>query len=539
MTAGLATTFATLAASRNDAANAVLLAALGSNDAAIFDGALKTIIARRNKAGHLAILQRWHTLSAPQRDCLQEGRGRMSGALRDAVLSNDDQLFANACEIVEYFKEFDLVSTLVTLAENQKSQHAAAATDLVLRLVQQLSEMVLGPRDYDDRRDPESLSRFVSEALERSVERFRTHKRTELIEAFVILAGPTSSVLGQILDEPHHPCYLTVIDTLTHSQSAGVIDFLLRTLESDHASLNILNVISKRDDRGFLAALLDSLGDQIPTKKAKNLARIRSFAWLSTEENGYLQFDEDYQASCIKLVAASGVKTDELLDMLENILNQGTTTARWAACETLASIPGDRGNHLVLDAIEDSDPRVQAAATRQIRDRHVPGAMAILLRKIDSPHEEVREATCQALAEFSFENFLAGFEGLNEDARRSTGALVKKVDPESASRLLSEMDEDSRKRRLRAIEMAEAMELVPQVSEGLLLLLGDDDHLVRASAADALQFCPTVEVQKALRRAANDRSGAVQNAAKSSLEVFDDLNRKTHGGITRSAGAQP
>ncbi|MGI9429131.1 MAG: hypothetical protein ACR2NM_10765 [Bythopirellula sp.] len=538
MTSGLATTFETLAASRNEAANPVLLAALESNDSAVSDGALKTIIARRNKAGHLAILKRWHTLAAPQRDFLQEGRGRMSGALRDAVLSDNDQLFANACEIVEQFKEYDLVATLVTLAENQKSQHAEAATDLVLKLVQQLSEMLLGPRDYDDRRNPESLSRFVSEALERSVERFRTHKRSELIEAFVILAGPTSSVLCQILDEPHHPCYLTVIDTLTHSRSAGVIDFLLRTLQAEHASLNLLNVISKRDDAEFIGGMLDSLGDPIPTKTVKNLGRIRSFAWLSTEENGYLHFEEEYQASCIKLVATSGVKTDELLDMLENILKQGTSTARWAACEALASIPGDRGNHLVLDAIEDSDPQVQAAATRQIRDRHVPGAMGILLRKIDSPYEEVREATCEALSEFSFENFLVGFEGLTEDARLSTGALVKKVDPETVSGLLSEMDEDSRKRRLRAIEMADVMELVPQVSEGLLYLLVDDDHLVRASAADALQFCPTAEVQEALRRAANDQSGAVQNAAKSTLEVFDELNRKTNGGNTRSAEGQ-
>jgi len=542
LSTGLATTFERLAASRNDAANSVLLAALENHKGALFDDVLKTIIARRHKGGHLAVLQRWHTLSGSQRESLQEGRGRMSGALRDAVLAEDDQLFANACELVEEFKEFDLISTLVTLAENQKNKHAEAATELVLRLVQQLSEMAHSPRDYKDRRNPAAISRNVLESLERSAERFRTHNRTELIEAFVILAGPTSSVLRKILNELHHPCYLTVINTLTFSQTAGVIDLLLRSLRSEHTPLNLLNVISKRDDPEFVTQLFDCISDALPAKIARNLTRIRSFAWLQAGkqgyEKGYENFDEQAQASCIKLVAASGVKPDEFLDLLENILKCGAPAARWVACEALASIPGDRGNNLVLTAVEDSDPLVQAAATRQVRDRHVPGAMTILLKQIDSPHEAVREATCEALAEFSFANFLTGFDGLHDDTRRSMGALVKKVDSETIPGLLAEMEVNSCKRRLRAIEMVEVMEMAPQVAEGLLLLLEDEEHLVRAASADALQFCPTAEVQEALRHAANDRSGAVQNSARSSLEVFDELNRSGQTGSLTSTEAQ-
>lgn len=527
MTTGLATTFEILASSRNDATNGVLLAALSSKDPEIYDGALKAIIARRSKAGHSAVLQRWHQLSSLQREYLQEGRGRMSGALRDAVLSEDDQLFSNACELVEQFGEFDLVSTLVTLAENQKSRHAEAATQLVLRLVEKLSELVHGPRDYKERRDPESICRFVLESLERSVERFRTHKRTELIEAFVVLAGPSNGALRGILDEPHHPCYVAVINTLTNSQSTGVMEFLLDSLQSEFASLNILNVISKRQDMEFVSQLLGYASDNISAKAKKNLGRIRSFVWLQSGSQGYTSFNEQDQARCIKLVSASGVKPDDFLDMLENILKRGAPEARWAACEALASIPGDRGNHLVLDAVKDADPKVQAAATRQIRDRHVPGAMAILLQQIDSPHTVVRKATCEALSEFSFANFLAGFEGLHEDARRTTGALVKKVDSKTIDGIISEMEAKSRKRRLRAIEMADIMELVPAVTEELLMLLEDNDHLIRAAAADALQFSPTGEVQAALRKAASDRSAAVQNAAKSSLAIFDEISQNS------------
>ncbi len=538
MATGLETTFATLVASHNNATNPVLLAALESTNTAVHDGAFKAIIARRNKAGHLAILQRWHLLSLEQKEYLQEGRGRMSGALRDAVLSEDDQLFVNACELVEQFKEFDLISTLVTLAENQKNKHAEAATAFVLRLVEQLSERVHGPRDYQDRRDPQLLCRFVLDSLEQSLKRFRTHKRSELIEAFVILGGPSSALLQQILGEPHHPCYLTVIHTLTSSQSTGVIELLLNSLKSEFALLSILHVISKREDPKFVTLLLDFAGEKFPPKMVKNLKRIRSFVWLQPGERGFDSFDEQHQSRCIKLVAASGVNQEEFLDLLESILKRGEPAARYAACEALASIPGDRGNHLVLGAIDDRDANVQAVATRQIRDRHIPGAMAILLKQIDSPFEVVREATCEALSEFSFANYLAGFEGLHDDARCTTGALVKKVDSQTVSSILSEMEEPSRKRRLRAVEMSEVMELVPELVEGLLVLLDDEDHMIRAATADALQFCPTAEVQNALREAANDPSSSVQNAAKSSLAIFDELAAPGSAGVTATVEGQ-
>jgi hypothetical protein len=526
LTTGLATTLETLSTSRNDAANPLLLLALESADSATFDGVLRAMIARRHKPGHLAVLERWHLLSAAQRTYLQEGRGRMSGALRTAVLSDDTQLFTNACELIEAFLEFDLISTLVTLAENQKSDHAEAATQLILRLVQQLSEMIHRPSDTKDRRDPKAMQRHVLESLERSLTRFRTHKRRELVEALVLLSDPTSSTIHKILDEPRLPCYQTVIHTLTHSDSPGVIKLLLSCLQVEHASLNLLNVISRRNDPQCLSELYELATSKASPHVKKNLSRIRSFPWLEAGAEQFADYSEPQQVQCIRLTTLAGVSPDAFLDLLEIALQTGAPAARLAACEALVALPGDRGNHLILDAIVDSVPEVQAAATGQIRNRHIPGAMTILLKQLESPYEVVRKATRESLTEFSFANFLASFEGLHEEARRTTGQLVKKVDLGTLEGIRQELEEDSRSRRLRAISIAEVMELVPQLSEELIFLLGDDDHLVRSLAADALQFCPTAEVQTALRHAANDKSSAVRNAAKGSLEVFDQLPLK-------------
>ncbi|NOY30362.1 MAG: hypothetical protein GXP28_09355 [Planctomycetes bacterium] len=523
MTAALETTFEVLSSSRNESVVPVLIGALDNNDGSVYEHAIRALVARRSKAGHLAVLSRWHLLSPQQRELLPEGRGRMSGALRDAVLSDEEQLFKNACELVEEFTEFDLVPTLVTLAENKKNEHAPAATELVVRLVNRLSEMTHGQRDKKDRRDPEAIRRYVLESLERSSERFRQHGRAELIEAFVILAGPSSSLLRKILDDPHHVCYGTVVNTLANSQSSGVIELLISFLKAANTSLGILNVISRRADEPWVERLLECTSAEMLPKVQKNLGRMSAFGWLPADGPGIDRFSEQDQARCVKLITHSGMKQEDVLAILERALIYGKPAGRGAACEALAPIAGDRPSQLVLRATRDSDPAVQAAATRQLRDRHLPGTMALLLKLIDSPHEIVRNASRESLSEFSFENFLTRFETLNDDARRSTGMVVQKVDPETIPSLLGEMENPSRRSRMRAIDMAEAMLLVPQASEGLLLLLEDEDHLVRAAAADALQGCQTPEVQEALLHATKDSSPAVQNSAKSSLATFVDL----------------
>ena len=67
-------------------------------------------------------------------------------------------------------------------------------------------------------------------------------------------------------------------------------------------------------------------------------------------------------------------------------------------------------------------------------------------------------------------------------------------------------------------------EVVRETAETLIELLEDEDHSVRAGAAEALQYCPTAEVQEALQHATGDRSAPVQNAAKSSLSLISSLS---------------
>jgi HEAT repeat protein len=144
-----------------------------------------------------------------------------------------------------------------------------------------------------------------------------------------------------------------------------------------------------------------------------------------------------------------------------------------------------------------------------------------LLELVESPNEAVSTAARDALWEFTFENYTARFDLLDDDARRSMGTRVALVDRTTLARLRTELGNPARRLRLRAIEMVGAMGLLPQVADALIERLQDEDHLVRVAAADALQHCTADDVRNALLAAIDDRSVAVQTAARNSLRALN------------------
>jgi hypothetical protein len=506
-----------LARSRNEAATAALLAALESADGAVYEGVVRAIVKRTSKAGHLAVLRRWHHLSQSLRRAVDENQGRMGGALREGLLSPDDQLFANACEVARESGEFDLAPTLITVAEQPDGPRSQQATHLVVELVERLVHARNDEEAGGYSRHPETIRRSVLESLERSVERFATHGRRQLVEAYAVLAGAASPALRAILDLPHHACNPTVVEILLTSANPDVLNLLAAYLLGQEAPTTVRAIVGRRTDGPFVATLLGLPLATCPTALAKNLNRIRAFACLASMDAVCQRFTPVEQAAAMRLMALSGAADETKLDFAAALLARGSQPARLAACEALEPIAGQRSNDLVLAALADGDGDVQAAATRQLRDRHIPGTMARLIELVSSPHPAVQAAARESLSEFSFENFVARYETLDDEGRRRTGELVALIDVTALCQLREEMSSLVRRRRQRAIEMAEIMGATPRVADALIERLDDEDHMIRAAAADALAGCTAVDVRDALVSALGDRSFAVQNAARNSL----------------------
>lgn len=515
--AGLTTTFELLARTQNEAATNALLTALDSPEVAIRDAALRTLLRRHSLAGHQALLRRLHELDPKWRDILHQFRGTMSHALRDALLCSDHQSCANACQAILWFHEYDLMPALINLLETEASPSASLAAESALALADTFYEDLAGTSRFNPRQDPRILRGHLVATLEASVTRYARHRRSEPIEAFAMLAPRDNVTLKQLLFDPLHASYRPLIDTLTHSSRPGVLRLLLGYIDDPQPPSAALTAIAHRRDPAFVNALLRKTGQEPSAAVRRNLTRIEHFAWLQPGDTLLDELGDDAQFAAVQLVMASGMKRLEAFETIAHLALHGRRVGRRAAAAALAQFHGNEANQVALKALEDDDPLVQAAVADQLRERGIPGAVSLLLRLTDHPQPPVREAARRSLAEFSFTRYLASFDALEEQVRRSTGALVRKVDPSAAPLLLDEMTAPSRRRRIRGLQAAEAMQIVPDIEETVVALLSDEDHLVRLEAARALAQGTSVDACLALRAAEGDTSVTVREAAAESL----------------------
>ena len=514
----LQTTLDLLASTKNEAAVPVLVPALDSPIEAIRVGALRALLDRRSHIGQREVLARLHRFGRKERNIISEKQGRLSHALRMAVLATDAQMMTNGFQATLWLREYELVPALVNALEDRSNPHRDEAARTLLELSKLLYTELAGQRDPRSRRDPQMVRRFVVNSLERSVGKYNQHENRAVVEAFLILATRENATLKKILNDPHHGTYLVVIDLLTHSEHGGVIRLLLSFLDDPFAPMSVLRVIAARSDKVFVRHLMAKVGDSPATNVARNLKRLDTICWANGDQRGVLDdLDEHGQCAALAIALASGMKRLEVFNTVTYMLSYGKPAARRAAARALAQFQGADANRLALEALDDQDPGVQAEIVRQLRHRGMPGALQYQIDRLDSPHEIVRQAARESLSEFSFVRFLAAFDTLDDGVRQRTGMLVRKVDPDAPALLLDELSSRSRGRRLRALQVAEALDMVREVEHGLIALLGDEDHVVRVEAARLLAKSPTAASIAALRGALLDKSALVQQAAERSL----------------------
>ncbi len=520
MTGGLEITFGILAKSKNDASVNVLLAGLDSPHQAIQDSSLRALLARRSPTGERKLLERWRDLSTHCRQIIHEHPGRMTTAMRNAVLSDDPQRCKIACEALLELREFDLTPALLNAAEAESNPLGDLAAKTLHSLCELLYKEIAAPRNYQDRRDPQLVRRHVVASLELSIDRYKTHKRREIIESFLMLVNRDNSKLKQILQHPHDPAYLMIVDVLTHSPTPGVMRLVLGWLDDPHAPPSALKVIARRIDEPFIHHLLRRVGYEPSSTAGANLRRIESFAWVQEAPELLDRLDDACQHAAIQLLMASGMKRFDVFPIIDRVLEFGKVGGRRASALALAEFKGTDANRLLIRALRDSDPEVQANVLVQLRQKGFPGAMATLIALLDSRHEIVRHEARNSLSEFTFRRYLTSFDMLDDEVKASTGRLVKKVDLSTVGELVNEMEAPARSRRLRALEIAVCIGCVSELEESIIDLLADEDHFVRAEAASALRCCDTKSTRNALREKLLDNSLVVQEAAEQSLQAL-------------------
>ena len=519
MTTGIETTLRLLKKTPNEAALRVLIPAIDSPRERIRQAALETLLEHRNLAGHKAVLSRFHTLDENLQRIVMDNSARMSSALRFAVLGTDRQLCENGCTCAVRFREYELISALISAVEDQVNPNAGLVGKTLCELAGALSKELPAETEARGHRNPKTVLKYVMPPLSKSVDRFGIHGRREIIESFALLVQHDNDTLRQVLTARRHPAFLVLMEILAGSRDEAVIELILSSLDCTGTPSAIVSVATKRCDLGFMRRLLQKIDHEPSPVLQQNLKRMGAVPWLASGTKVIDRLNDAEQHSAVKLAMLSGTTRENAFNLIRHLLLHGEPSGRFAASEALDEFNGAEANTLTLQALNDPDPRVQANAVRQLRRRGIPGALPLLVRMVDSPHAEVREAVRKNLGEFSFRRFLGAFDMLNDEVRHGTGDLVKKINPDAIPLLAAELTSKVRTRRLRGLAIARTMNVVAELEGTIIGLLLDTDHIVRADAAATLGECRmSAQIAAALTETLRDSSASVRQAARKTLE---------------------
>ncbi len=540
MSQGLQRTEQALARARNRAVLPVLALGLASHSAEIRSSAIRATLRRTDIESHTQLIRLFHCLTDADRRTLCETHHSMphhaAAALKLALQEGDVLACRNACDFILLCDDYDLFPTLVRVCEKPGHQHAGRTAATMLQMAGALHEALLiwlqGKRTG---RDPSFARHQALITLEQSLKRRVRRHRTEIIEAFLLLAPTDSLALASMTGDTSHPCHDQLVLSLSTNVSRGGMERFVALLRDTDAPMPVLLAIGRRTDAAFIEFLLHALKQPLSLRVRRNMQKLRSVVWLENHPEKLLDFDGRSQAMAVELCMASGIGRSAQFALLQAILQGGLPEGRRAAAHALSAFRTQDANELISHAVRDTDSGVKAAALRQLRQKRLPDALPTLVSNLTAASAEVRDAARSSLAEFNFVRYRAMFDILDEQTVRNTGVLVRQVDPKARDLLMEDLNSPSASVRIRAIEMAVAMEAIDDVREPLISLVAHENASVSIEAIVALIDAEGDDVVAALERASAHSNRSITEAALASLS---QIRSRADGAMFRAKAGE-
>jgi len=522
----LARTFDLLSESKATSAVDLLIVALDSKYAAIHEKAVVALLRRGATRCQTEVIRRLPALTTAGRRLLEEQGLRLSGTLRQCILHGDGELRTHAFEVVSAAQCYDQVSTLLQVLQKADDPSHADVCQTLQTLVNRLYEQIhLGGarRTGGDRlqRNLPQIRQTVLSALDGACSQFETLScKTEVLESILILGDPDAFSVRKVLLHSTPTCRDLAGYLLMSSTHPGVMRLLMEFMKHNYPIPKALDAFEQRTDPEFVCFVLAEFPKILNENQQKNFKQLTEIDWITHQLLPLESIPPSLHESLVWFVQATGLSHEEKTAVQKWVLLHGSVQGRAAAGQVLEASDPACVRGVLFDSLDSEEEDVQAWATSQLRTQGVPEALQLLIERLDSPLPAVREAARGELHGFNLELLLGIFEQLEPGVGLRAGALLQKIDPDCHQKLLAELNNPVRRRRIRAAQAASRLGLAHTVKISLLVMLSDPDSQVRRTAAEVLADIPNADVVAALTAALNDSSPRVREAAEQSLDAI-------------------
>lgn len=513
----LTLTFETLAASGRPEADDVLVVALDAPRAEIRDLAAGVILRRGAVRGIIELLRRFDGLSDAERRLLATTSDPLSRAFRQSLKHGDEALILQSLAAARAGGHVDQLPNVVPLLRSESAVVREEAADTLWVLGDRLHDLVTRPGGKAGRVDPARLRDDALESLAAACESFdNLPEPIRVVEPLLALGTPRHPAVMKVLRQSSPECRRFAAELLATSRHPGVLRLLFEFLAEPYPPRRLFETLQTRDDPEFVAALLRWLPESPSATQAANLRQIEAVAWLE-EAEGIANLPEALQGRVPAFVLATGLSEPRKMELQEWLVRNASAEGRRGATQVFDRLDYDTTRRILLDSLDSHDEDVSAWATSQLRNRHVPGAFRLLVGRLESPSEAVRNAARDELRGFTIEHLIAIQDRLSPALCLQAGQLIRKIDPDCVGKLADMIGGPVQRQRIAASLAVTRLGMGAELRRALLGLLADPDNVIRRIGVEVLADDRAPEVVDALREMTADPSPRVRQAAERAL----------------------
>ncbi len=387
--------------------------------------------------GVTELLRRFDELSDAARRSLVEPSEPSRRAFRQALRQSDVALIRRTLAAVRFGSLVEHLPIVAELLNAESPDVARDAFDTFLIIAEQFYEL-LSHSAAGSRSGRLDLGRLRDETLEAMAvacsQIGSLSDPQSVVEHLLALGTPRHPAIVKVMRHDTAECRAFVESVLAASHHPGVMKTLFEFLSEPYPPRTAFEAIGDREDPEFIAALLRWFPEHPTAIQLANFRQVDSVNWLSSPEK-IAALPEALQGKLPAFILATGIPEPRKMELQEWLLRNGSAEGRRGATQVLDRLDFDTMRRILLDGLDSTDDDVSAWATTQLRPRHVPGAFQILIERLDSSSEVVRQAAREQLKGFTIEHVISTHERLSPTICRHLGELVRKIDPDCVAKL--------------------------------------------------------------------------------------------------------